>query len=108
MVDPLYVMGLRVSEAALRVTLPPSRDTPLARIIALPDVAVTVRLNAPDVAVRLPFTVIVEPVRDNAARLVAPEAVMVPGLVAPEFTVTDNPEPEANVPRVKLLLPLLN
>ena len=99
-VELLYVIALPELDA-VRVTVEPSRLTPLLIAISVPVPAVPVRLRA-FVEVILPAAVMLVPVNAIDATEVADEDdVIAPPLATVTFS------PDANVPNVRALAPAL-
>ena len=99
-VELLYVIALPELDA-VRVTVEPSRDTPLLMAISVPVPAVPVRLRA-FVAVILPAAVMLVPVNDiDAVDVALEDDVIAPPLATVTFS------PDANVPSVRALAPAL-
>ena len=99
-VELLYVIALPELDA-VRVTMEPSRLTPLLMAISVPVAAVPVRLNA-FVAVILPAAVMLVPVNDiDAIGVALDDDVIAPPLATITFS------PGAKVPNVSALAPAL-
>ena len=99
-VELLYVIALPELDA-VRVTVEPSRLTPLLMAISVPVPAVPVRDRA-FVAVMFPAAVMLVPANDIDATLVAKdEEVIAPPLATVTFS------PDAKVPNVSALAPAL-